>query len=121
MNGSTKFLLDTNILIGLLNGNPEVLALLEQHCTEPGNSAYSGITRMEVLGWANITPEQEQLANKLLADMQHLPLSLDIENHTIALRRARKIKLPDAIIVATAQAHGLQLLTLDQGLLGVIQ
>ncbi len=117
MNGSVKFLLDSNILIGLLNGKQEVRALLEQHRAEPGNCAYSSVSRMEVLGWSGITPEQERLAEKLLASMRHIAIDLAEENATIALRRARKIKLPDAIIASTAQVHGLQLLTLDQGLL----
>lgn len=117
MNGNTKYLLDSNILIGLLNGKQEVRELLEQHRAEPGNCAYSSISRMEVLGWSGITPEQERLAEKLLASMQHIAIDLAEENTTIALRRARKIKLPDAIIAATAKVHDLHLLTLDQGLL----
>lgn len=116
MNGSTKYLLDSNILIGLLNGKQEVLELLEQHQAEPRNCAYSSITRMEVLGWSGITTEQERLAERLLASMRHIAVDLAEENSTISLRRAHKIKLPDAIIAATAQVHGLQLLTLDQAL-----
>lgn len=116
MNGSIKFLLDTNILIGLLNGQHEVRALLEQHQAEPKNCAYSSITRMEVLGWAGITPEQEHMAGIVMSAMTHLPISTAEENATIALRRSRKIKLPDAIIAATAQVHDLELVTLDLGL-----
>jgi predicted nucleic acid-binding protein len=37
----------------------------------------------------------------------------------IALRRTRKVKLPDALIAATAIHHGLELLTLDQTLMSV--
>ncbi len=35
---------------------------------------------------------------------------------TISLRKKHKIKLPDSIILATAEVHGLKLLTLDQKL-----
>lgn len=44
-------------------------------------------------------------------------LDAAVESQTIALRRQRKIKLPDAIIAATAISRGLKLLTLDKTLL----
>ena len=34
----------------------------------------------------------------------------------IELRRSRRVKLPDALIAATALCHGLELLTMDTGL-----
>jgi predicted nucleic acid-binding protein len=37
------------------------------------------------------------------------------------LRRQRRIKLPDALIAATAQHEGLELLTLDAGLQSVMK
>jgi len=37
----------------------------------------------------------------------------------IRMRRTRKLKLPDALIAATAIHHGLELLTLDEALLAV--
>ena len=75
---------------------------------------------MEVLGWSGMTEIQEQFANRLLATMLHLPITHDVEDETIALRRRRKVKLPDAIIAATAASNRLQLLTLDQGLQSVV-
>lgn len=39
-----------------------------------------------------------------------------IEEQTIKLRQAHRIKLPDAIIAATSVVHGLDLLTFDQKL-----
>jgi toxin FitB len=39
-----------------------------------------------------------------------------IESHTVALRRQHKIKLPDAIIAATAASRGLVLLSMDKAL-----
>lgn len=43
----------------------------------------------------------------------------EVEDLTIALRRTRKVKLPDALIAAKAIHHGLELLTLDQTLMSV--
>jgi predicted nucleic acid-binding protein len=50
-----------------------------------------------------------------------LAIDLAVEDHAIQLRRARRVKLPDALIAATALCHGLQLLTLDMGLLSVMR
>lgn len=110
------FLLDSNVLIGLVNGQAPALDLLKRRQAKPERSAYSSITRMEILGWANITPQQEAAVITLLAGLDHLPISEAVENAAIHLRRTRKIKLPDAIIVATALVYGLELLTLDADL-----
>lgn len=119
MNG-VDFLVDSNVLINLVNGKPEALDLLKSVNATPNRCAYSSVTRMEVLGWSGMTEVQEQFANRLLSTMLHLPITHDVEDETIALRRRRKVKLPDAIIAATAASNGLQLLTLDQGLQSVV-
>ena len=116
----TDFLLDSNVLIGLLNGHAPALELLEQHRATPARCAYSCITRMEVLSWTGITPQQEDAVIGLFADMEHLPITEAVENATIRLRRTRKIKLQDAIIAATALTSGLKLLTLDSDLARVV-
>lgn len=114
------FLVDSNVLIDLLNGKPSALEVLLAVQANPSRCAYSSITRIEFLGWSGMTPAQDIIAQSLLAAMQYLPINQQIENATIALRRGRKIKLPDAFIAATAHVYGLQLLTLDQGLQGVM-
>jgi len=48
-------------------------------------------------------------------------LSDDIENEAIRLRRHGGLKLPDAIVAATARVCGARLLTLDQRLARVMQ
>ncbi|MDD2712735.1 MAG: PIN domain-containing protein [Simplicispira sp.] len=50
-----------------------------------------------------------------------MPIDLSVEDRAIALRRSRRVKLPDALIAATALVHGLQLLTLDAGLQSVMR
>jgi hypothetical protein len=46
----------------------------------------------------------------------YLPMSQEIEDSTIHIRRHYKLKIPDAIIAATAKVNHLELLTLDQQL-----
>lgn len=113
MNG-LNYLLDTNIIIGLLKGNPDAVAKLNS--IDLPSCAYSSITRMELLSFPNLTDEDAVLIRQLLVPMTYLALSPAIEDRTIELRHQHRVKLPDAIIAATAKVHGLQLLTLDKKL-----
>lgn len=116
MNG-IKYLLDTNFVLGILKADSQVLAELRAHNPAASECAYSAITRMELLGFHNITKEEEKLINERLAHFAYLPLTGEIEDQVIHLRQIRKIKLPDAIIAATAHCHKIKLLTRDQSLL----
>ena len=114
-----NFLLDTNFILGLLKATPEVLAIVEVRDLLASSCAYSAVTRMELLGYPNITPDEERLIADLLSKFTYLSISSEVENLAITLRRTRKLKLPDALIAATAIHHGLELLTLDEALLAV--
>lgn len=111
-----RFLLDTNVIIGLLNGNADCTALIQSANCELANMAVSQITRMELLGFAGMGAAEEQTLQNLLAAVHVILLDEAIESHTIALRRQHKIKLPDAIIAATAASRGLVLLSMDKAL-----
>ena len=56
-----------------------------------------------------------------LDQFRYLPISFDVEEAAIAMRRTRRVKLPDALIASTALCHGLELLTLDAGLLATMK
>lgn len=111
-----KFLLDTNVVLGIVKQRREAVACLEMGGANPQQYAYSSITRMEALGFPAITAEEETAIDGLLGCLTHLAISSEVETTTIRLRRRHKIKLPDAIIVATAVVYDLKLLTLDQDL-----
>ena len=104
-----RYLLDTNIVIGILKGPGDARDLVDHHGAARSVCAASLITRMELLGFQGITDESERELNA----MRVLPLGYEVERAVIALRRRTRIKLPDAIIAATAQVHDLELLTLD--------
>jgi predicted nucleic acid-binding protein len=118
MNG-IKFLLDTNFVLGLLKATPEVLAIVTERDLLASSCAYSAVTRMELLGYPNITRDEERLIADLLSKFTYLSISSEVENLAISLRRTRKLKLPDALIAATSIHHNLELLTLDQALMVV--
>jgi len=112
-----EFLLDTNMVIGLLKGQASAIALAEQSGLALDKSAVSQITRMELLGYPQLTDDEAQTIRAFLANCQVRMLDEQVEAQAIALRRSGLFKLPDAIIAATAITASLRLLTLDQGML----
>ena len=50
-----RYLLDTNIIIGILANKPDAVAATSGNGIQPADCAYSAITRMELLGFAEIT------------------------------------------------------------------
>lgn len=99
-----------------MKSSPDVLNLLQPHGLTARQCAYSVITRIELLGFPGITSNEDALIRQRLEKFTCLPLVPEVEDMAILLRRTRKVKLPDALIAATALSHGLTLLTLDQGL-----
>lgn len=116
-----EFLLDTNMVIGLLKGQAAAIALAEQSGMTLHKSAISQITRMELLGYPRLTHEEDQAIRGFLASCQMRLLDEQIEAQAIVLRRSGAFKLPDAVVAATAIVGKLHLLTLDQGMLRGLQ
>ncbi len=114
-----KYLLDTNFILGLLKSQPVVLEEVAFRNLSIGTCAYSAITRFELLGFPDISRDEESLIRQKLERLTYLPLSRAIEDVAISLRQTRKIKLPDAMIAATALCVGIELLTLDKHLQSV--
>ncbi|MBF0620496.1 MAG: type II toxin-antitoxin system VapC family toxin [Magnetococcales bacterium] len=111
-----EWLLDTNMVIGLLKGHDTAIALAEEQNLVLGRAAVSQISRMELLGFPGLTEDEEGSIETFLNACQVVLLDETIEQHAIRLRRSGMFKLPDAIIAATARTMGLQLLTLDKAM-----
>ena len=96
---------DTNILIYLSKYklSPEILL------TEP--VAISVITKIEALGFAFKNEDEYILLASICNELIVIPLNDDITNETIRLRKNYHIKLPDAVIYATALVENTPLLT----------
>lgn len=92
-------LFDTNILIDYLNGIEQAKTELDKYA----DKAISLITKMEVMVGA--TPETEDVLKTFLNDFINLPIDEQVADLAVALRWKHKIKLPDAIVWATAQVH----------------
>lgn len=120
MNG-VKFLLDTCFIIRWRKLNERVFQIFAKFNIQASECAYSDISYAEVFGWNGINQAEEQYFKTLLNDIPRLSITDEILERTILLRQSHKIKLPDALILATAKIHHLQLLTLDEKLERIYQ
>jgi predicted nucleic acid-binding protein len=73
--------------------------------------AASEISRVEVLGYSQLTSEDTQDFEELFNLAKIQPVSRAVIDQAIILRRQHKISLGDALIAATAQAYKLTLVT----------
>lgn len=106
----TKFLADTNTIIYFFNGHPKAINALD------GKDIFvSAITEIELLSFHGLSDESREGIKEFLEDCTIFELTEKVKILTIALKKAHKIKLPDAIIAATAQFLKIELITFDKG------
>ena len=107
MSGS-KLLLDTNIALYLLGGDEVLATVLD------GKELYlSVISEMELLGYPSITVSESTKIKDFLREIEVIELTLSVKERTIELRQLYNLKLPDAIIAATAMQQNLPLISSD--------
>ena len=107
----TKYLFDTNTLINFLQGN----AKLKEYSHV--QASISIITFIEFLSFPKITSEDKILFKELIRTLQIVDLKHDdvsLIEKIIEIRSNAKIKLPDAIIAASAISIGAVLVTNDK-------
>ncbi|GJM07642.1 MAG: tRNA(fMet)-specific endonuclease VapC [marine bacterium B5-7] len=115
MKDSPLCILDTNIVLYLLGGK------LAQPLPENFVYAVSFITEMELLSYPNLDENSEREINEFLSDILVLDLTKEIKIQAISLRQKYNIKLPDAIISATAVTNTATLLSNDKKLKTIIE
>lgn len=116
MNG--RYLLDTNTIIYYLKGEPAWVRFVDD--TPMTQRFASVITRMELLSWRKITEVGESQVKAFLTDLTVVGVTEEVESIAVALRKSAKIKLPDAIITATALVSDATLITRDQRLVDLV-
>lgn len=101
-----RALFDTNVLIDYLGGVPAARIELRRY----GERAISIVTWMEVMIGAR--PEVEATTRAFLRDaFAVIALTDEIAERAVSLRRQHRIKLPDAVTWASAQASSMLLVT----------
>jgi predicted nucleic acid-binding protein len=104
-----EILVDTNIFLYLLKGNNTLEEILQ------GKNIYvSFITELELIGFKNISAKEEKQIKALLSDCLVVNMNNIIKERYVALRKKYNLKLPDAIIAATAIASNIPLITADK-------
>ena len=93
-------LLDSCLLIDALSG----IEAARTYLRGLRGAAISQMTWIEVLVGA-VGAEEEARVRSFLGTFEVLAVDAPVAEEAVRLRRARRLKLPDAIILATARVH----------------
>jgi predicted nucleic acid-binding protein len=96
-----KAVFDTNILIDYLHGMDAARAELARYRVRQ----ISIVTFIEVMVGAK-TADEENAIRSFLASFEVLDLSAAIAQEAILIRQQLRLKIPDAIVYATARTQG---------------
>jgi len=108
MSGS-KFLLDTNSVLYILNGDQTLSNFLFEK-----ELFVSVITEMELLAYKNITEAEKQIIENFLAELVIINIDDKVKLNSIEVKKNSGMKLPDSIIAGTAITLKLPLITSDK-------
>ena len=108
----TRFLLDTNAAIYYFkNSLPEKGKSFLLSALSGEQVAISFVSEIEMLAYTDITPSEEAAARILILWVNVLWIDEAIVGEAISIRKQTKLKLPDALIAATALVNKLELIT----------
>lgn len=112
MSGS-GLLLDTNAVLQVL-GAPKAITGLA------GKVIFiSFITELELYSYPALSGHDLKSIDFFMTKARIVDITKDIKEKTIALRKKNKLKLPDAIICATAMSNDIPLVTGDKKLIRI--
>lgn len=107
-----KYLWDTNTAIYFFQQQfPPGAEKFMDDLLKESQPCISVITEIELLCWKTPTQKDAELLNNFINDALVIELESPIKLKTADIRKLHKIKLPDAIIAATAVVYGYTLLT----------
>lgn len=103
-----SIVIDTNIALYLFNGDETIAELLD------GRNVYlSFISELELLGYRGVTDEARRHISGFIKDSIIIGINEHIKKITIDLRIKYNLKIPDAIIAASALYLNLPLFSAD--------
>lgn len=103
------YLIDTNAVIDYLNNSlPEPAGSFLDQVEEVNLSV---VTRIELLVWRNANKQQIEVLKSYIAQSKVFDLVEPVIKTTINIRKSYRVKLPDAIIAATALAYDLTIIS----------
>ncbi|MCB9201990.1 MAG: type II toxin-antitoxin system VapC family toxin [Flavobacteriales bacterium] len=108
MSGNS-IVLDTNIILYLLNGDEYLADFLNQK-----ELYISIISEIELLGYNQITKQEKLKIKEFISYCTILNISEKIKNECITLKEQTNIKTPDALVASTAIFLNLPLISADK-------
>ncbi|MBC6994976.1 type II toxin-antitoxin system VapC family toxin [Neolewinella lacunae] len=106
-----SYLIDTNAVIDLIAGKfTESGERWVEKIFDTEAVYLSIINRIELLGFQGSVEEMDALSS-FVKSVTVLPLTEEVANQAIEIRRKKKIKLPDAVIAATALVFELTIIS----------
>lgn len=105
-----NYLFDTNVVLYFLEDK------IHRAFNDADVIAVSFISEIELLG-KEVNEEEKKALQLFLEQVEIVGIDDEIKKKTIEIRKSRKLKIPDAIIVATAEVNNAVLLTADKEIL----
>ncbi len=102
-----RAVIDSDVLIDYLQGRSEAAAELARY----GERCISLVSWMEVMAGVTGDADEEAACRQFLGSFQMLLVTLPVAERAVRLRQLHRLKLPDAIIWASAQEEGCVLVT----------
>lgn len=103
-------ILDSNILVYLSKG----LLKAEDVFQQPKKYCISVISYIELLSYQHLTTSEVSFLTRLYKKLNIIYLDEALAEETIRIRKTYKLKLPDAVIAATASINNALLISNDK-------
>lgn len=108
-----QYLIDTNVISDYFSASLPLSGLQFMDLVIDGVPNLSVISQIELLCWRT-DAAKEQRVKDFIADSTIFDITPDVITHCVNIRRNKKVKTPDAIIAASALAHGFTLITRNE-------
>jgi predicted nucleic acid-binding protein len=110
MNGSDeRLVVDTNILVYYLKGNQKVEKYFFDYAP-----VISFVAELEILSFPGLDSSNLHAIERFLAEQLKIGYLPAMQQHILDIRKQKKLKLPDAIIAATAMYFHIPLVSSDK-------
>jgi predicted nucleic acid-binding protein len=108
-----QYLMDTNVVSDYFSASFSNTGMAFMDTAIDAVPNISIITQIELLCW-NTDKTTTLKVQNFIADSVVIDITTEVINHCVGLRKGKKIKIPDAIIAATALAYGFTLITINE-------
>ena len=105
-----RYLIDTNVWLYAAAGRPEAVRFLDD-AAEAEWAGYTAISRLELFGFPDLKPADDEKLKDMLDCFVEVPVSSEIIDRAIHIRKGRRVKVPDSIVAATALLMKAKLVT----------